>query len=117
MIVLLLSLQFKVHQVRLFSSSAEWSEAKKVTITTCKKVYSDPLQARYIFKKCPSSGIQIDVDYLDTNCSDVDQKRPTILAVHGAPGNYNDYSAVISRFKEKGFRVVAPNFPGNLLSN
>lgn len=102
-----------MYQVRLLSSSTEWSEAKKVTITTCKKVYSDPKLARYIFKKCPSTGIQIDVDYLDTNSSDVDQKRPTILAVHGAPGNYNDYAAVIERFKEKGFRVVAPNFPGN----
>lgn len=97
----------------LSSSNTEWSEAKKVTITTCKNIYSDPAQARYIFKKCPPNGISIDVDYLDTNSGDVDQKRPTILAVHGAPGNYNDYSAVIERFKEKGFRVVAPNFPGN----
>lgn len=51
------------------------------------------------------------VDFLDTD-PHASSSVPTVLTVHGAPGNYTDYAATIAKLRTKGFRVIAPNFPG-----
>lgn len=51
------------------------------------------------------------VQFLDTD-PHASASVPTILAVHGAPGNYADYAPVIHKLRQKGFRIIAPNFPG-----
>lgn len=76
-------------------------------MTTCRQVYSEK-RKHYIFKKCPAEGISVDVSYADTRPAD--KSVPTILAVHGAPGNYKDYSQLIEYFGRE-VRVIAPNFP------
>lgn len=65
----------------------------------------------FIFRKCPSSGIDMEVEFLDTD-PNASPSVPTVMTVHGAPGNYNDYASVIQKLRRKGFRIIAPNFPG-----
>jgi pimeloyl-ACP methyl ester carboxylesterase len=56
------------------------------------------------------------VQYLDTD-PHASASVPTIMAVHGAPGNFADYAPVIHKLRQKGFRIIAPNFPGMSCSN
>jgi len=52
------------------------------------------------------------VGYADLGCSE----GAVCLAVHGAPGSVGDILALAPSLTETGFRLVIPEFPGNILS-
>ena len=67
----------------------------------------------FIFRRCPPSGVEMDVEDVDTHVDRNSKKEdvPTILAVHGAPGTHRDFAQLIEHFAAKGVRVIAPTFP------
>src|SRR5436190_1798441 len=90
-------------QTRRLSSLARFEET--VRIRTCTHVYSTQ-RDNFLFKKCPKNGIDIDVKYIDTasasnlnssnssNLNSSNNSMPTVLALHGAPGTFGDYSSL-----------------------
>ena len=68
-----------------------------------------------MYRNGTAEGITYNMTYLDTKpgASNV----PTILAAHGAPGTYNDYSELIEKLSGKGYRVIAPNLPDMKLTD
>jgi len=92
-------------------------DEKTVKIRTCRNVYSNKSEnLGFLIRNAPKGGIDVDVQYLDTD-PHASSSVPTVLAVHGAPGNYQDFQDIIVRLKGKGFRVVAPNFPDLAFTN
>ena len=90
------------------------NDRRSIQIRTCRQTYSGMGNKRsFIFRKCPASGIDMNVDFLDTDPR-ASASVPTVLTVHGAPGNYDDYAPAIAKLRARGFRVIAPNFPGTL---
>lgn len=83
-----------------------------IRIVTCKETYSKQ-RDKYIFKSCPKEGIAIDVQYADTHApaNGTKSSLPTILALHGAPGSYSDFEAILKHFETRSVRVISPNFP------
>jgi predicted alpha/beta-fold hydrolase len=91
------------------------TDRKKVLIRTCQNVNSDPkIRKSFMFRKCPASGIDYTVHYVDSLPA-AKVIAPTVLTVHGAPGSYNDFDPLLHQLADRGFRVIAPNFPGMLV--
>lgn len=67
-------------------------------------------QHKFIFRNCPPEGIELDVKFIDTRKS-VHKEAPVLLAIHGAPGTFNDFNALIGHFSNLNVRVISPNFP------
>ena len=84
------------------------SKEQIISLKTCGKFYAAN-NKKFIYRNGTADGININVKYLDTNPST--SNIPTILAVHGAPGNYSDFQDLIEKLHGKGYRVIAPNFP------
>lgn len=91
--------------VRGLSSLARFEDS--VQIRTCTKTYATQ-RDKYIFKQCPPEGIDVNVKFVDTGIS---QKQPTVLALHGAPGTFGDFSSMANFLTNRGIRFIAPNFP------
>lgn len=86
---------------------------KILSLTTCSKVYSAPRTSfleRILFKRCPKNGINLEVTYFDSK-PEASNNTPIVVAVHGAPGTYEDYSGLVREFTSKGYRFICPNFP------
>lgn len=88
-------------------------------VTTCEKLYQEWRETRKSYKKAPSDGITINVEYADTkslitNGHDYtsDEPHPVVLALHGAPGSHQDFAPIIKHLSKQGVRIIAPNFPG-----
>src|SRR5437868_9958776 len=63
-------------------------DEKTVKIRTCRNVYSNKAgNLGFLMRNAPKGGIDMDVQYLDTE-PHASSSVPTVLAVHGAPGNY-----------------------------
>lgn len=52
------------------------------------------------------------ISVLDTFPDDVDQKRGTVVAIHGFPGTGNDFESLATKLHERGIRLVAPTSLG-----
>lgn len=86
---------------------------KSVKMRTCKNIYSSFGERKpFLFRKCPSSGIEMTVTYVDS-LPTAPYNAPTVMAVHGTPGCYDDFSPLLQNLSNKGFRVIAANMPGN----
>ena len=68
-----------------------------------------------MYRNGTADGIIYNMTYLDTkpDASNV----PIILAAHGSPGTYNNYSELIEKLSGKGYRVIAPNLPDMKLTD
>ena len=95
------------HQQRSLSSLARYEDS--IQFKTCSQVYSTQ-RDNYLFKRCPPEGITVDIKYIDTGARS-SSSQPTVLALHGAPGTYGDFSAMANYLTARGVRVIAPNFP------
>jgi len=76
---------------------------------TCKQLYNrkDSLW-KWHLRFGPKQGIEINVKYIDTK---PDQPNcPTLVALHGSPGNHHDFDKLINHFGHR-FRVIVPSFP------
>ena len=95
-----------------FSSLA--SKEQTVSLKTCGKFYAAN-NKKSIYRNGTADGITVNLKYLDTNPSA--SNKAIILAIHGAPGTYNDFKDLIERLHGKGYRVIAPNFPNMKLTD
>ncbi|KAF8796511.1 hypothetical protein HNY73_000878 [Argiope bruennichi] len=85
---------------------------KEIKIHTCGKLYQK-WRSEKRYWTVPKSDLTFDVKYIDTGCSDKRSFKPTVVSLHGSPGNYKEFFPVISHLYKKGVRVIAPNFPGS----
>lgn len=84
----------------------DWS-LQEISIPCCSNMYIPKPE-----------GIQMEVKYIDTanQLSEAQRSQmPTVLAAHGSPGSHEDWLGLVQPLVEKGFRLVIPNFPGELL--
>ena len=102
--------------LRCLSSSSRLNfdqDSHVVRIKTCKRVYSERNGPSYLFRNCPKEGIEIEVKYYDSNPT-ATPSTPVVGAFHGVPGSFQVFAGIIPDLRAKGFRVIAPNFPGNV---
>ncbi|BFZ16173.1 hypothetical protein BsWGS_19212 [Bradybaena similaris] len=52
------------------------------------------------------------ISVLDTFPDDVEQKRGTVVALHGFPGTGNDFESLATTLHERGIRLIAPTSLG-----
>lgn len=89
---------------------------KRIKVNACGQLYSELQKTKpSLYGRAPADeGIDFDVNYydsLDLLKQEQRSEAPVICLLHGAPGNYQEFSDSINYFTGKGFRVVAPNFP------
>lgn len=89
---------------------------KQIKVNACGQLYSELQKTKpSLYGRAPAnSGIDFNVEYydsLDLLKPEQESKAPVVCLLHGAPGNYQEFSDSINYFTGKGFRVVAPNFP------
>lgn len=105
----------KISSLRFLSSGSTDSgllHEKTVQIRTCKNVYSSMGNKKpFLFRMCPSDGIDMTVKYVDSLPS-ASYNAPTVMAIHGTPGSYTDFSPLLQQLSNSGFRVISPNMPG-----
>lgn len=82
---------------------------KEVTFVTCREFYASKTKS-WLYRHASPAGIKVNMRYLDTD-ADGKSNSPVVLAIHGSPGSYRDFSDLIVRLQRKGYRVIAPNLP------
>lgn len=82
----------------------------RAEFTTCEAYYQS-LLAQGRGRRWPLTGVTFDVAYVDTH-PDAPPTKPTVVALHGCPGNHLDFKELTAFLDGKGVRVIAPNFPG-----
>lgn len=91
-------------------------EECNLSIRTCGELYKQWRSRGRVYKKAANQGgILMNIKYVDTGMlMDPIQRAqaPVVLAIHGAPGSYEDFDFIIEHFKTQNVRVIAPNFPG-----
>lgn len=89
---------------------------RNVQIRTCGQLY-EKWKAEKRFRKLPDSDLIFNVKFIDTkpNCSN-NGTESTVLAMHGAPGSWRDYTILVSHLHQLGHRVIVPSFPGRCSS-
>lgn len=82
-----------------------------VTVTTCDILYQKWSTRKRLYAR-NATGLTMDIEYADTLplCTSAD--RPTILALHGAPGSHVDFKPFIEYFASKNVRIIVPTYPG-----
>lgn len=87
---------------------------RSVRIQTCGQLYKS-WRERKVLWKLPETDLTFDIRFIDTrpNTSYKSKKIPTVLALHGAPGSWKDYTLLSSFLHDRGCRVIVPTFPGN----
>ena len=85
---------------------------KSVVINTCATLYQQWASRKRMYAKA-SQGLTVKVEYADTEDLCHTESQPiTILALHGAPGSYEDFQPFIEHFGAKNVRIIVPNYPG-----
>lgn len=90
------------------------NQRRQVNMKTCADVYDYWRTCKRFYKKAPKDGVEFQVDYIDTGLAFNDElrsKMPIALALHGAPGSYDDFKLLINHLSQQKVRVIAPNFP------
>lgn len=84
---------------------------KSATVKTCVNgFYRDMRKIRpVLYRHAPDDGLIMKVDYADFNPDHKPDK--TIVALHGAPGNFHCFNPIGKHFLSKNVRLVAPNLP------
>lgn len=84
---------------------------RSVQIQTCGNIYRKWKEQRFFFK-IPEGDLIFNVPYIDTqpNISTL----PTVLALHGAPGSWRDFTFLSSYLHDSGYRFIAPTFPSKI---
>lgn len=102
---------------RCFSSGVNFDQdTHSVRIRTCRKTYSERKGPAFVFRNCPPEGIDIDVKYYDSHPKVSSSPLPVIAAFHGVPGSFRVFEGIIPGLRSKGYRVIAPSFPGKNLA-
>lgn len=102
------------HQQQRYGSIEQLNQKRQVKMKTCADVYDYWRTCKRLYKKAPKDGVEFQVDYIDTGLAfndDIRSKMPIALALHGAPGSYDDFKLLINHLSQQKVRVIAPNFP------
>lgn len=91
-------------------------ERRQITVTTCAELYKEwRSQGKHGYKGAPTTGIDVTIDYIHTGLDRMEHKelsrRPLMLILTGAPGNYRDFSYTIPFLDRHGVDVVCPVWP------
>ena len=101
---------FRLHSIAQRRRNLSLANKEKViTFNSCKEFYSSKAKSK-LFNKCKPQGIQVQVKYIDTH-GQTNKTKATVLALHGAPGSYQDFEGIIEQLTQQGCRVIAPNLP------
>lgn len=95
--------------VRRNSSYAKY--IKHIRIRTCGQLYEFlKTQNPYLYDNSPTSGLDIDLEYVDVNRGDC---TTTVVALHGIPGNHQHFSKLIDYYSRNRphVRLIVPNLP------
>lgn len=100
----------------LASTPNQWSDQQlpvtKSRIEICGELYQKlKVSGVKRYRNAPVNGIVAEASYFDNGPFVGERTTLTVLALHGAPGHFNDFSELCSYFTGKGVRVIAPNFP------
>lgn len=105
---------------------AHWPYAERcVTVTTCADIYRKWRGSRHGYATAPPEGLPVPVTYVHTGMDRVergrsagasegdssDRRRPLVVILSGAPGNYKDFSYLIPYLDRNGCDVVSPVWP------
>ncbi|XP_064480808.1 uncharacterized protein LOC135394165 [Ornithodoros turicata] len=82
-----------------------------VTVTSCSELFKSWKTTRPGYKYVNPNGVRVTVPYIHTGLDRNAGEGPTVVAIHGAPGNYNDFSALTSELDSLGASVVVPTLP------
>ncbi|PRD26156.1 UNVERIFIED_CONTAM: hypothetical protein NCL1_38895 [Trichonephila clavipes] len=94
------------------ASSEDALKEKEIEIQTCGKLF-EKWRKEKKFWSVPKSNITFRVKYIDTGHQGEGAVKPTIISLHGSPGNYKEFNSITASLCKKGVRVIAPNFPGS----
>lgn len=107
---------FRPHSIAQRRHNSSLADQEKViTFNSCKEFYSSKTKSK-LFNRCKPHGIQVELKYIDTH-DETDKAKATVLALHGAPGSYEDFAGIINQLTTQGCRVIAPNLPDIKLTN
>ncbi|GIY74591.1 uncharacterized protein CEXT_146721 [Caerostris extrusa] len=98
---------------RSMSFGNEHFQEHEICIKTCGNLYRRWREEKK-FSNVPNGDLEFKVKYIDINQNPVLKSRnsvPVIVAIHGAPGSYRDFSGLVSHLQQKA-RIIVPNFPG-----
>ncbi|KAG0442818.1 hypothetical protein HPB47_015587 [Ixodes persulcatus] len=88
---------------------------RRISVRTCGPLYRQWKQTKSWYRRAPEDGIEVDVPFVLTRRDDgggAETRRPLAVLLHGAPGNYRDFSEnLIPRLFAGGVDVLAPSFP------
>ncbi|KAG9510577.1 hypothetical protein GZH46_00878, partial [Fragariocoptes setiger] len=92
---------------------------REILIRTCGQLYARWRSRGRVYRRVArAGGLPMHVRYIDTATSPTlaehkhnNKRTPVVLAIHGAPGSYEDFDFLIEHLKQQSVRVIAPNFP------
>ncbi|XP_054162346.1 uncharacterized protein LOC128960298 [Oppia nitens] len=88
----------------------------RLSLKTCQSLYDSKYgRNKWYLRGSPKSGLNVNVEYVDTKPNDRTGSA-TLVALHGCPGSYIDYTKLIENFGQH-YRVIIPNFPDFSLTN
>lgn len=105
------------------TTAAHWPYAERcVTVTTCADLYRKWRGTRHGYSTAPPDGLPVPVTYVHTGMDRVEKahnnsapgggdRRPLVVILTGAPGNYRDFSYLIPYLDRNGCDVVSPVWP------
>ncbi|XP_027204858.2 uncharacterized protein LOC113798503 [Dermatophagoides pteronyssinus] len=84
---------------------------KTIKLRTCVNVYDElRLRLPQFYNKSPTEGVDITIDYVDTQPNQKPKK--TIVALHGLADTFRTYNLLFHHFQPRSdVRLVMPNFP------
>ncbi|GFS48991.1 uncharacterized protein NPIL_240181 [Nephila pilipes] len=97
---------------RFLSSKSNSFREYEVNIKTCGALYRK-WRTEKKFKSLPNGDLNFKVTYIDNYESSILKSKssvPVVVAIHGAPGSYNDFYALASYLQHKA-RIIVPTFP------
>lgn len=91
---------------------------QKVRVYACEDLYEHWRKERK-YRRTPRSGVFTEITYVDSmvNKGGKDknmENAPTVLCIHGIPGNYGVFNHLITDLGNAGIRIVVPTFPDTL---
>ncbi|CAN7998918.1 unnamed protein product [Ixodes hexagonus] len=99
---------------------AHWPYAERcITVTTCADLYRKWRGTRHGYATAPPEGLPVPVRYVHTGLDRAERgysgeggdRRPLVVILTGAPGNYRDFSYLIPFLDRNGCDVVSPVWP------
>ncbi|XP_035208721.1 uncharacterized protein LOC118183328 isoform X2 [Stegodyphus dumicola] len=84
---------------------------KEIQIAVCGQLYHKWRKERRYWS-VPKGDVEFKVKYIDTGHQERPRSEsPIVVALHGSPGSYKNFDAIISHLYRLGVRVISPILP------